>query len=445
MPSVVFLTVDCLRSDHLGSYGYDRPTSPNIDELAENGTQFQHAYANCPGTLFAFQLLHCGIFSHRIDGLGIPDQLSPIAESFQHNGYATGGFAVNGYLSRDYGYDRGFDTYYSIHEANVKKHGMAYKVGKTVYDLVDIEAISEGILRPVYERLDEREQDSEGVFQPDHTDADTVAEAKKFIQSQERSDGDYFCWIHFMDAHTPYGEWPEHLQHVCGDADIEHTVHPGDEGLVSAGEHPPDQVINTYDACIRRVDQHIGDVLETVGEDTTIVLTGDHGETFGVYDDFHVPSLYTSKTQVPIIVRDPEQENGVTDTPAQHADIPPTLFHSAGLAIPDQFEGTPLQRVDRSREDSIYFSFYEDHAGIRTDQWKFILKDGETLLHEINSDGVEGPNVADSNSSVIVGFEDELMAFLDRGPRHTGKPAPSNDTEDISAEVEENLEDLGYL
>jgi arylsulfatase A-like enzyme len=120
---IVLLTVDCLRADHVGCYGYDRPTTPNIDAFAESATRFENSYSNCPGTRWAFQSLHTGVSTIRFDGLGIPGEYESLAELFQAAGYATGGFAVNGYVSRDYNYDAGFDTYYSVQEASERDSG----------------------------------------------------------------------------------------------------------------------------------------------------------------------------------------------------------------------------------------------------------------------------------------------------------------------------------
>lgn len=69
MTSIVLLSVDCLRADHLGSYGYQKPTSPHMDDFANSSTLYKNAYANSPGTRWAFQLLHTGVSPHRINGL----------------------------------------------------------------------------------------------------------------------------------------------------------------------------------------------------------------------------------------------------------------------------------------------------------------------------------------------------------------------------------------
>lgn len=122
MTSVVLLTVDCLRADHVGAYGYSRPTTPNIDKFVSEATKYTYAYSNCPGTRWAFQSLHTGVSTIRFNELGIPKNYESLSRHFKQAGYATGGFAVNGYVSRDFNYDAGFDTYYSVKEATKKQY-----------------------------------------------------------------------------------------------------------------------------------------------------------------------------------------------------------------------------------------------------------------------------------------------------------------------------------
>lgn len=110
LPSTLLLSVDCLRLDHVGCYGYERPTTPNIDSFAADSTGYRFGYSNCPGTRWAFQSIHTGLYADQIDGLGIPDGYrDQIARRFREAGYSTFGIAHNGFLSRNYGYHEGFD------------------------------------------------------------------------------------------------------------------------------------------------------------------------------------------------------------------------------------------------------------------------------------------------------------------------------------------------
>lgn len=445
MSSVVLLTVDCLRADHVGAYGYNRPTTPNIDAFADNATLFTNAYSNCPGTRWAFQSLHTGVPTIRFNNLGIPTNYQPIAEQFKQAGYATGGFAANGFVSRDYNYDTGFDPYYSVQEATTKKSSIT-RTGKYIDNILGDDFIRERFLEPTHRLL---RQFSSGrgnkQFTPDHTDYDTVSEALSFIRTHQEQGDDFFCWVHFMDAHTPYGYWPDHLKQIRGDSDIEHTIHPGDEGKVTPGRGPDPGVIDTYDAAIRRVDDQISRIFDELGPETTIVLTGDHGEEFGRTKDlqFHEASVYGSFTQVPIIVRTPEMETGVVDDPAQHLDIPPTLLAAAEIEIPSHYEGELLQALDRSVDEPIFFALSQDHLGVRQGNLKLIERDGDTELYQVPHMQTEAEGTR-LNELPNESLKDELSKFKRKKlPTRITKHLESTST-DLSTEVEENLEDLGY-
>ena len=437
MRPIVFISVDCLRSDHLGCYGYNRPTSPNIDSFADSATVFEHAYANCPGTRWAFQSIHTGISTLKIDGLGIPEGYRPLAALFSNHGFTSGGFAVNGFVSRDYRYDTGFDTYYSVQESS-NKQSLLKRAGQGVDDILRSELIREHVLRPVYNRF--RTSIANNHFQPAHTDQDTVNQALSFIE--EHQGESYFLWVHLMDVHTPYGYWPEHLHEIRGDADIEHTIHPGQDRLIEQGKKPPQNVIDTYDAGIRSADEQIGRLLERIPNSATIVLTGDHGEEFGRFGGFHEASLYGTMTQVPIIVRSPDLESGRYNTPAQHLDIPATLLYAGNVDVPDHWEGNPLQMVNRDLEDPVFYTLGSDRIAVRVDDWKYIESGRSGELFRVPHSQKETKPVDDEKRfNELRGLVDEYRDVAESaGVSQFGV----NNDDKLSEEVKENLENLGY-
>ncbi|AFO55400.1 sulfatase [Natrinema sp. J7-2] len=446
MPSSILLSVDCLRSDHVGCYGYDRPTTPNIDSFATDATRYRFSYANCPGTRWAFQSIHTGVYAGQIDGLGIPDGYrEQLAERFRSAGHSTFGIAHNGFLSRDYGYDEGFDRWTGVADFD-EADSLAVKAGKRVANAVDSDVLKRRLLRPAYSLV--AGSDSSGEYRPPTTDADVVDRAVEWLRARQSADDDYFAWVHFMDAHTPYGRYDEHLRAVRGDTDIDHVVAPNESDAVIHGEPPEQRVIDTYDACIRSVDEQLGRLLEVVDDDTVVAIVGDHGEEFGRYGAFHEASLYSSMTNVPIIVRAPGLEAGVVDDHfAQHVDIAPTLLAAADFPVPDRYVGEPLQRVtDRDLSTPTWYSLEAGHVGLQTDRWKVIQPDGERLGFEMDRTEREGDPTADG--AVPDALHAQLDAFERRldADRVTGGAATlERDDGDLSASVEENLSDLGYL
>lgn len=247
-------------------------------------------------------------------------------------------------------------------------------------------------------------------YRPPTTDADVVDRAVKWLRRQQSTGENYFAWIHFMDAHTPYGRYEDHLRAIRGDSEVDHVVAPKEANAVVQGKEPEQRVIDTYDACIRRVDEQIGRILELVDDETIVAIVGDHGEEFGRYGEFHEALLYSSMTNGPIILRMPGLETGVVDEHfAQHVDLAPSLLHAADIPLSDQYVGEPLQEVDSERDLSAptFYCLEEGHIGVQTDSWKVIQHDGGRKGYEMDRTETE---VLEKS----VAIPDELHGLLDK-------------------------------
>lgn len=442
-PSVVLFTVDCLRADHVGCYGYERPTTPHVDALADDATPFAHSYANSPGTRWALQTIHTGVHTGQIDGLGIPEGTPSLAEVFAEAGYTTGGFAKNGFLTRDYHYDRGFETFVGNADFAGERHPLK-RAGSWFNDKIDSEALRSTVLQPLNDWLLSTEGDDDG-YRPAITDEELCSLAIEWIADQRAAERPFFAWIHLMDAHTPYARWNNHLTALRGDEKVRHVIDPSEE--VSVGTDPAEAVLDAYDAGIRSADEQIGRVLDTLGSDTVVAVTGDHGEEFGRYNSFHTASLHSSMTQVPLIVRAPTLDSGRTASPAQHLDIAPTLAEAAGIESPAVWEGRSLSSTDRDGDEPIYLAV-SDERGVRASDWKLIRQaSGDELYHS--------PHHGDDGGDVDVDHPDRrdgLAALLDDHEEWvtehrvgTGEQDIADDAADLSKATRENLEELGYL
>jgi arylsulfatase A-like enzyme len=219
-PSVVLFTVDCLRADHVGCYGYERPTTPHIDVLADEATRFEHSYANSPGTRWALQTIHTGVHTEQIDGLGIPDEVLSLAAVFAEAGYATGGFAKNGFLTRDYRYDRGFETFVGNADFVGERHPLK-RAGSWLNDKLGSEALRSAVIQPLNDWLLSAQGDGDG-YRPAITDEELCSLAIEWIADQRAAERPFFAWIHLMDVHTPYARCAalrgdENVRHVRAD------------------------------------------------------------------------------------------------------------------------------------------------------------------------------------------------------------------------------------
>ena len=115
-PSVLLISIDMLRADHVSCYGYERPTTPAIDALAARGVRFEETISTAPWTLPA----HTALFTSLADsvhgvsdavGLALAPEVTTLAERFQRASYATGGFYAGPYLHDAYGLAQGFDVH----------------------------------------------------------------------------------------------------------------------------------------------------------------------------------------------------------------------------------------------------------------------------------------------------------------------------------------------
>jgi len=326
-PDLVLMVVDTLRADHLGCYGYSRPTSPRIDALAARGTRFEAAWAAAPWTLPSIMSIMTSLHpsAHRVenDGLRLSEGTPTLAALLQAGGYSTGGFVSHVYASASFGFDRGFDRFDDF-----------------------------GLSRPGY-RL-------EAGMEPA---ADRVTDtALAWLRAQQGRP--VFLFVHYFDPHWPYAP-PERFRTVfpaparndreAGYDAISRYLDP----LVPIPEDYRRFLIDRYDGEIRFVDEQVGRLLDGLreagrAERSWIVVTGDHGEEFKDHGSMgHGRQLYEEVVRVPLLIAPPEPAGpnaGVTApsapvaTPVSGIDLAPTLLDLAGLTpIPSGMHGESLR------------------------------------------------------------------------------------------------------
>lgn len=326
--NVVLITIDTLRSDHLGCYGYTRETSPNIDRFAEESVLFENARATCSATAPSVASILTGAHpaSHGVarNGSVFPDVVQSAAEMFRDSGYVTRGIVSNPTLGPDLGFGQGFDQFGLPSDLNSKGPG---RFGGP----------------PV------------------------AQEAVEAIRQWHETGDRFFLWTHFMDPHGAYAP-PEEYQALFPSADYE-VDGPGSLVLIETnygmnvvpkyqrltGQRPGDMlevadIRARYDAEIRYVDVHVGRILDeltTLGmlNDTVVVLTADHGESLGEHEYFfqHGWYLYDDCLKVPLLFRVPGQEGGLgVAAGVSLVDLLPTILDIAGIAVPPQIEGSSL-------------------------------------------------------------------------------------------------------
>jgi len=116
-PDILFVTVDCLRPDYTDCYGHTTNATPNIAEFAsDDGVAVLEGYVNSPGTRWAIQTLHTGVYTTRIEGNGDPGGIPTLPSVLAEQGYSTAAFAYNGNFSRQYNYEKYYDNFVGVKE-----------------------------------------------------------------------------------------------------------------------------------------------------------------------------------------------------------------------------------------------------------------------------------------------------------------------------------------
>jgi arylsulfatase A-like enzyme len=320
-PSVVLITIDTLRADHLGCYGYTRPTSPHIDALARQSVLFEHAYTTLPRTTQSVASIMTGRYpkTHGARGLfsTLPDTNLTLAEILHARGYATAAVVSNTFLRPGQGFEQGFDVYDNPEER---------------WDSDSAPAITTAAIRWLDARHDDRP---------------------------------FFLWVHYLDPHWSYQ--PPAPWDTAFDPAFEgrFTLYDDIEaGRVSKGrvifgnvlsQREVDHVIALYDGEIAATDASVGTLLgrlDGVPGPLLVALTADHGESLGEhgYHFAHGEYLYQPGLHVPLLLRYPGAIAPGTRTAgaAENVDVAPTILTLLGIDRMQGAEGRPLLQPARS-------------------------------------------------------------------------------------------------
>ncbi|WP_435344448.1 sulfatase [Haloarchaeobius sp. HRN-SO-5] len=349
--ATVLITVDSLRADAVDLESGSSHT-PTLQSLADRATVFENAFAQGNWTPFSFPSILGGtpVFAEgpRI-GVGTGPTL---AETLRRSGVETGGFnASNGFLTAYWGYDRGFDAFETFHaEASnpVSKFFSAHPTWQ---------AWAQFATQPA--RSTVRKLRGEETYPAENTSRmrDVENAAVSFI---EDADGSFFCWIHYMDTHTPYVPAPANVREVT-DEDfgtlrmISPHVHTGLGREV--GPETLSDLRTLYRAAAHQVDQSIGRVIdalerEGIREETCVVVAGDHGEEFMEHGHLsHYPKLYRELVDVPFIVDVPDAPARRVDGPVALDAIPPTVCDVHDVPTPARFTGDSVRPTVVDGED----------------------------------------------------------------------------------------------
>lgn len=402
-PNIILITVDTLRADHLGCYGYRIGSTPVIDGLAKEGIQFTNATTHVPLTLPSHYSILTGTFPFyhgvRDNSRGAVGGPPLISELLRQKGHRTGAFIGSYILDSRFGLNRGFDTYYDDFDVSLA----------AAADVSSIRRPAEPV----------------------------VNEAIAWIETSQKP---FFAWIHLYDPHSPYSPPPRFASRFR---------------------------TSLYNAQIAYVDWCLGrlvDFLRKRGifDQTAILFTSDHGEGLGDHrEPGHGLFVYESTIHVPLIVRLPggSPHGERVSRLVQSVDIAPTILQLAGLASLPEMQGVSLREIfappasvpNADAEGVDQWSYFETlypqrefgwsaFLGIKTARYKYIDAP-RPELYDLRTDAGETTNLFSSHATLAAQMKQLLYSKLAKYRRTT--PVKSGG---VSApDVVHQLSSLGYL
>ena len=406
-PNIVILAIDSLRADHLGCYGYSRPTSPNIDRIASEGVLCENFFCSALPTHPSFTSLYTGQhpIRHGIVSHGGAAKLAtetPILPQVAlKNGYTT--CAVDNLMRERLWFGRGYEFYIDPGQR------------RTLSLCVTAEELN----------------------------------GRAIPWIREHHEEPFFLFMHYWDPHAPYNApekyrdlfyqgdaydpanrsldtfWPTPLGGLARDTWLSNS-----DGLITDAAY----VEAMYDQEIRHVDDGIGELVSAIdsmglGENTIIAIIGDHGESMtehGIFFDHH--GLYEPTLHIPLIVRAPGRVPAGLRLPflLQNHDLAPTLLEGAGIPAPRTMEGQSFWKLltqesaEGGREEVICCECtLQPKWCLRTRDYKFILSREQDVygtpmreLYDLRNDPGEERNIAEERPEVASQMEMRLESWI---------------------------------
>ncbi|MFB6308024.1 MAG: sulfatase [Haloarculaceae archaeon] len=447
MDHVLFVTIDSLRTDHVGYHGYERDVTPTIDEYANRGSRFTRAFAHAGSTMYSFPSILSGVTPLMYGGHDrISDGQTLVSEVFDDAGYRTGAFHSNLYLSEQFGYNRGWDVFFDS-APDASAISRLRRWAKT--------NLKETPLFPVlkwgYDLLESKGGVNVGSY---HVPADDITDmAIEFVEDDPAEPT--FLWVHYMDVHHPFLPPEEYRNQFCEGEISDQEAIKLRRKFIEEPETVTDRERETffdlYDAEIRFTDDEIGRLLDTVeqhwGDDYLLALTADHGDHFLEHGYFGGANGRDVKNHVPLFVTGWDDE-GEYDEVVGLVDVPPTLVDAAGLDIPANFHGHNLRDLvfDGEWERDVVVGGWDTDVGrkvsVRSDEWRYIEYPHEPdVLYDVSEPYAERENVADTHPDVVRRLSNRIGDHLD-----VVATTQQADVErpDMDEDVKERLRRLGY-
>lgn len=416
--NIILISVDSLRQDHLGCYGYERNTSPNIDAFAKEGVLFSQAIAQGTRTHVSLPSLHTSTYP-RVHGcytynFKMNPLLPTLSETLKKNGYFTMAVIGSPQINQ---LKRGFDIF--IDNEDMKADEVTRKSAHLI---------------------------------------------------EKYQNNKFFIWVHYFDPHGPYRPpvpydriFPYNLEGKV--APINDEWDSGYMGIpLSVAENNItniDYYVSQYDGEIRFTDEQIGALLKKIKElsldkNSIFIITSDHGDSLGEHNLYFVHGfVYDEVIKIPLIIKSKKVMpfSKIIGHQVQHIDIAPTILEILRIKKPKTMQGNSLlPLIQGNKGHPSFFSFSECRDQIllgriieciRTNEWKLICINEKNklkyMLYNLKLDPKEDNNLVNLKREEFKFLNEKLVNWRNRVPLF--KPTLSN----ITKEQKEILRSLGYI
>ncbi|OGF67213.1 MAG: hypothetical protein A2Y62_03145 [Candidatus Fischerbacteria bacterium RBG_13_37_8] len=397
-PNIILITLDTVRADHIGFYGYKTIETPNIDALAAKSVTFLNAYTPSPMTLPSHASILTGLYPqthnvHDNDIFQLRKSIETIAEFLKKKNYNTAAFVSSTILNAHYGLNQGFDTYDDLNK---------YWSGGNI----------------AVER---------------HAET-TTSSACDWIQ---KSQSPFLLWIHYFDPHFPYN--------------------PPDPYSEKYKDKPYDGEIAYMDYFIGEL---LSCLYKKYNKDKlVIIVAGDHGEGLNDHEEEkHGIFLYNSTVKVPFFIKIPQQKPLKLNENVCLVDIVPTLLDYLSIPLPQYLEGKSLlPLISNPSETNTYpdrIFFLETFMPFYTYRWSHLfaivqnntkyIKAPSSELYFLDKDPAEKNNLFDKQKELPQKFEKSLLQFFKKQPIEPWDIKQYYSSTEADSSIKEKLKSLGY-
>ncbi len=439
--NVILISIDTLRADHVGVYGYEYNTTPNIDSFSNESTVYSNSYSTSSWTLPAHASMFASDMPVNLKMQSIfdklPNSVVTLSDVLRSNGYFSQGFDSLTYVSPRWNFSKGFNSF-------------------------------------VLEATDSSVNDASLIF----------SHASDWIARNKNKK--FYLFLHTFQVHDPYCPPKDYQEKFRGSYKGSSNCIRRDEiakNSNSKNSIPEEELrryISLYDGEIAYTDEMIGRFLSELkkldlDKKTIVIITSDHGEEFGEHGTWgnHGKTLYNEVLKVPLIIKAPNLKIGKVNTPASTMDIAPTILDLLGIAKPEQFKGISLimknprsplffelantgltvkQSIDKEY-GTIFDTFPRERGqemvemnmtGVLVGNWKLIknYSTGELELFDIASDKLEKNNFSSKFPEVVSKLEKLLT--IESEQELPIKTRSSSDNKNYINNTTDSYKSLGY-